>query len=438
MIEFLLNDQNIRTDAPPGTALLDFIRNEQGLKGAKLVCREGECAACAVLAGTLEGGQARYLAMCSCIMPLANAHGKHIVTIEGLNGAELSPVQQAMVDCHGTQSGFCSPGFVGSLVHPLQQALTDHHGPQCGFSPPGFVFPLAGALLASRKPGYGQLWQAIDGNICRCTGYKSIERAVRRIADGLPDEGCGLETLIGQGYVPAYFRQIPARLAAIAKPLPAEAALPAKETAAPPPLFLGGGTDLLVQIPQGLPSRAVTPVFDAPALKGIREEGGACIIGAATTATELQQSSLFQSVLNPGDQFFELLSSTPIRNMSTVGGNLMNASPIGDFTILFLALDSSISLQAGGQARAVKLKDFYLAYKKMDRRPVEYLASIRFEMPKKEVFFSFEKVCTRRNLDIASVNTAAALVGARPGAASVIVSRCAGAPWLDSQRAAPI
>jgi len=382
MITFLLNGQNIRTDAPPGTALLDFIRNDQGLKGTKLVCREGECAACAVLAGTLEGDRVNYLAMCSCIMPLANAQGKHIVTIEGLDGAELSPVQQAMVDCHGTQCGFCTPGFVVSL---------------------------AGALLGSRKPGYGQLWQAIDGNICRCTGYKSIERAVQLIADGLPEEGYGLEALIGQGYVPPYFRQIPARLVAIAPPPAAEAPSPAKETAAPPPLFLGGGTDLLVQIPQGLPSRAVTPVFNAAALKGIGEEGGSCVIGAATTATELQQSGLFQSVLNPADGFFELLSSTPIRNMSTVGGNLMNASPIGDFTILFLALDSSISLQAEGQARAVKLKDFYLAYKKMDRRPEEYLASIRFEIPPKEVFFSFEKVCTRRNLDIASVNTAAAL-----------------------------
>ncbi|MCB0551808.1 MAG: 2Fe-2S iron-sulfur cluster binding domain-containing protein, partial [Phaeodactylibacter sp.] len=97
MIEFYLNQHKVSTAAPPGSALLDFIRREQGLTGAKLVCKEGECAACAVLVGALEEEGLQYRNMCSCIMPLANAHGRHIVTIEGLNREELTPVQQAMV-----------------------------------------------------------------------------------------------------------------------------------------------------------------------------------------------------------------------------------------------------------------------------------------------------------------------------------------------------
>ncbi|MCB9296271.1 MAG: FAD binding domain-containing protein [Lewinellaceae bacterium] len=380
MIEFYLNERKIRTDAPPGAGLLGFIRKEQGLKGAKLVCQEGECAACAVLVGALKGDSVQYRSMCSCIMPLANAQGRHVVTIEGINGAELTPVQQAIADCHGSQCGFCTPGFVVSLT---------------------------GTLLGGRRPGYGQLRQAIDGNICRCTGYKSIERAAQRIAEELPAADYGLEALIREGYLPAYFRDMAARLAAIADPT--RQGLPEEETASAAPLFLGGGTDLLVQAPRKVQHSAVQPVFNQPALKGVREEGGRCIIGAAATATDLQESELFQSVLNPADGFFHLLSSTPIRNMSTVGGNLINASPIGDFTILFLALDSDVRLQDGRRERTLPLKDFYLDYKKMDRRPEERLAAIEFDMPKKSLCFSFEKVSARRNLDIASVNTAALL-----------------------------
>ena len=380
MIQFYLNSQKIHTAAPPGSALLDFIRQEQGLKGTKLVCKEGECAACAVLVGTLEGDRVHYQNMCSCIMPLANAHAKHIVTIEGLNGAELTPVQQAMVNSYGSQCGFCTPGFVVSLT---------------------------GALLDAERPGYKQLRKAIDGNICRCTGYKSIERAVQYISEGLPKEEYGLETLIRQGYLPAYFQQMAAQLAGI--PHPGWKSLPEGELTATDALFLGGGTDLMVQAPAKVQASAVQPVFNSPVLKEVRVENGHCVIGAAATASELEQSGIFQSIFHPQDEFFHLLSSSPIRNMSTVGGNLINASPIGDFTVLFLGLDSSIRLQAGEQHRTVKLKDFYLGYKKMGRRPGEYLAAIEFEIPKRGVCFSFEKVSTRRNLDIASANTAASL-----------------------------
>ncbi|MCO6488348.1 MAG: FAD binding domain-containing protein [Phaeodactylibacter sp.] len=380
MIEFYLNSRKIRTGAPPGGALLDFIRRDQGLTGTKLVCKEGECAACVVLAGTLKNGRMHYQNMCSCIMPLANAHGRHIVTIEGLNGEALTPVQQAIVDCHGSQCGFCTPGFVVSL---------------------------SGALLGGRRPDYTRLIRAIDGNICRCTGYKSIERAVERIADELPKEDYGLETLIREGYLPAYFRDMAERLAALADP--ADTGLPEEEPAGAAPLFLGGGTDLMVQAPGKVKDSPVLSVFRQAALKGVREENGRCIIGAATTATELEESEIFQSVLNPEDGFFHLLSSTPIRNMSTVGGNLINASPIGDFTILFLALDSRVRLQDGLEERALPLKEFYLGYKKLARRPEEFLAAIEFDLPKPGQFFSFEKVSARRNLDIASVNTAALL-----------------------------
>src|SRR5262245_42737274 len=118
MIDFILNDQNISTELSPGTTVLDFVRYHKDLKGTKIGCREGDCGACTVLVGELVGDSVKYRTMTSCLMPIANAAGKHIVTIEGINPAagSLTPVQQAMVDESGTQCGFCTVGFVMSLT----------------------------------------------------------------------------------------------------------------------------------------------------------------------------------------------------------------------------------------------------------------------------------------------------------------------------------
>src|SRR5512141_1405130 len=157
MIEFVLNDQDIVTDLQPGMTVLDFVRYRQNLNGTKIGCREGDCGACTILVGELTGENVRYRSMTSCLMPLANAAGKHIVTIEGINpdDGSLTPVQQAMVDESGTQCGFCTVGFVMSLTGHF--VCSPHVGK-------GSVSPTDAAI------------SSIDGNICRCTGYKSIER----------------------------------------------------------------------------------------------------------------------------------------------------------------------------------------------------------------------------------------------------------------------
>ena len=123
MVQFILNNQTIKTSFAPGSTVLDFVRYHKRLMGTKIGCREGDCGACTILAGSLEnlpGGRQDeklvYRSMTCCLMPLANAQGKHIVTIEGINRKELSKAQQAMVDTNGTQCGFCTPGFVMSLT----------------------------------------------------------------------------------------------------------------------------------------------------------------------------------------------------------------------------------------------------------------------------------------------------------------------------------
>ncbi len=377
MIDFILNNQRIKTAAPPGTAVLDFVRKQRQLTGMKLVCKEGECGACTMLVGEWLNDRMIYKSMTSCIMPLVNAHGKHLLTIEGLSAGDLTPIQQAMIDTTGTQCGFCTPGFVVSMT---------------------------GALLNSRHTNTENFLEAIDGNICRCTGYKSIERAIGKIVDDLREKQLDndLLALINANYLPAYLADIPTRLKAIASEFP-KANTDAKA------IRLGGGTDLYVQRPNEMYEADINPVFSRPDMREIKIENGVCTFGAALTMGDLYHSPTFQKALPNSDYLFRLLSSTQIRNMATIGGNLVNASPIGDFTILLLGLNAAIELRKERDSRWIDLKDFYLDYKKMDLQEGEYLMNIRFQLPENPGHFYFDKISQRKYLDIAGVNSAMTL-----------------------------
>ncbi|GAB3650397.1 xanthine dehydrogenase small subunit [Hymenobacter agri] len=421
MIEFLLNDQPIRTSEAPASALLDFVRYHEQLKGTKIGCREGDCGACTVLVGELsaDGQTVNYQSMTSCLTPLGNAHGKHIVTVEGINAA-------------------------GNQLTPVQKAIVDEGGSQCGFCTVGFVMSLTGHSLSSAPATEKSTTAAIDGNICRCTGYKSLERAAAKLTaelEGRPAENA-LTWLSEKQFVPGYFANIPAQLA---KLRPAGANDTADATAAiaasakahtngsqvstspnghaqnqndhghstPAPFthaLLGGGTDLLVQRLEELREQpGVRLIFDQPGRRGIRHETtGRVVLGAATTASQLLESDLMRGLLPNLPQYLKLVSSTPIRNMGTVAGNFINGSPIGDLTIMFLALGASITLlDAAGVTRELALPDLYLGYKKLAKAADEQVIEISFPAPLPGDFFHFEKVSKRTHLDIASVNSAA-------------------------------
>jgi len=371
LIEFILNDQKISTPVNGGVAMLDYIRKHRHLTGSKLVCKEGECGACSVLVGSLGANGLTYQSMTSCIMPLINAQGKHIVTIEGLNMETLSPVQEAMVKQYGTQCGFCTPGFVVSL---------------------------SGYLLSELPLSIEGIVSSIDGNICRCTGYKSIERAATKILEKLkisaPDRS--IQSLCKAGFLPDYFTSINSKLTE----------LQIASTEPSGVRALGGGTDLYVQRPIEMYETEVQAVYDVSDMKHISIQDDKCIFGASMTMGDLYHSREFNQALPNSDYIFKLLSSTQIRNMATIGGNLVNASPIGDFTILLLALDSQITLKKENQTRQVSLKDFYKSYKVIDLDDNELLDSIQFRIPSKDAVFHFEKVSQRKYFDIASVNVA--------------------------------
>jgi len=375
MIEFVLNDKKITADNPTGSLLLDFIRQDKALVGTKIGCREGDCGACTVLIGDLTNGQMNYKQVTSCLTPIGNAQGKHIVTIEGLNMEHLSPVQQSMVDEQGTQCGFCTVGFVVSLT---------------------------GFCLLNDKPTYKEAIAAIDGNICRCTGYKSIERAAEHISKSLVDKNTTdtVNWLVEEKFIPAYFTKIPALLKGIA---------PIKQVEQRT-ILVGGGTDLYVQNHLDLVDQNVDLLSDSSELRFINIDNTICSIGGGTTVTDMLESKELNSLFPQLAAHLKLVSSSPIRNISTIAGNFVNASPIGDITAFFLALNAKITLSRKAQIRSIFLKDFYKGYKHLDKSKDEIITEITFEILSKNSFFNLEKVSKRIHLDIASVNTAALFI----------------------------
>ncbi|MFT3746061.1 MAG: FAD binding domain-containing protein [Pyrinomonadaceae bacterium] len=410
MIDFILNNENISTDQPSGSTVLDFVRYHKDLKGTKIGCREGDCGACTILVGELIGNKVHYRSMTSCLMPLANASGKHIVTIEGINPADgsLTPVQQAMADESGTQCGFCTVGFVMSLT--------------------GFCVSGPQANKASTSLHEAAI-SAIDGNICRCTGYKSIERAAARIIGSLATKGeppasaGGFAAMVASKVVPGYFTNIGERLKSIGGSQAGSSSTPNHPlTQVVLPLPVGGGTDLYVQRHDQMAESEPTPLLYNDELRNIRDAGEHIEIGASATVTDLLESPIMNAIFPDLYKHLKLVSSTPIRNMATLAGNFVNASPIGDMTVWFLALDAEIDLTGPRAARSkVRLQDFYLGYKTLAKKPEEIITAIRFKKPTGDFRFNFEKVCKRTYLDIATVNTAISINAKRLASGTLAV-----------------
>ena len=375
LIRFILNNKIVSTDLPPGNLLIDFIRYEQNLKGTKIGCREGDCGACVVLVGEIKNGELQYQSLTSCLTPLANVHNKHVVTVEGINMQPLNLIQQAMTDEAATQCGFCTPGFVMSF---------------------------AGFCLSRKECTYESAIAAVDGNICRCTGYKSIERAAARIVHGLTGRGTQepCRFAVDNNILPSYFFNIQEEIAKLSSATNGELQKNDDGT------IISGGTDLYVQKHDELRFSGNRYVFNHKVLKGIYMEGGMCFLGASTTVTDLAESSVMQESFPRLNQYIKLISSTPIRNIATIAGNFINASPIGDLTVFFLALDATLVLSDGNRTRELPLRKLYKGYKILDKLPGEYIEKIFFELPGNYTSFHFEKVSKRTYLDIASVNTA--------------------------------
>jgi xanthine dehydrogenase small subunit len=378
-IRFILNDREVTAWESPGRLVLDYLRDSERLTGTKEGCKEGDCGACTVLLGSLENGSVRYVPMTSCLIPMGELMGKHLVSIEGLNLENLSPVQAALVDCGGTQCGYCTPGFVVSMTGWLMDSDR--------------TFDSVGVR------------QAISGNLCRCTGYRSIKEAGDQVVEQLSSQLTAdnrVSNLCKLGALPAYFETIASRLASLELPESADEPVGGSER-----LVIAGGTDLYVQRGEEIPDQPVELLNTGNPVTPIEEVDGRIVVDARTNFQVFGDDALIQKAIPEILAYNELIASWPIRTRATLGGNICNASPIADMTCLLLALNAELRLVGGAEPRRLALKDFFLGYKQLAKTEDEVIEMISFTTPNSNTRINWEKVSKRPVLDIATVNSAA-------------------------------
>src|SRR2546426_4237665 len=372
-LDFILNGERVSlADEDASRTLLTWLRERRGLVGTKEGCAEGDCGACTVVLAQLSShGELAYLPVNGCILSIGALEGKEVITVEGLKkGHALHPVQQAMVDCHGSQCGFCTPGFVM-------------------------------ALYAQYKSGYpADLCDAIAGNLCRCTGYRPILDAGKR-AHGLgngdvesSDDAARKERLAALPTETARIGQFlnPLTLAEFADFLAGH----------PQATILAGGTDAgLFITKQHRDLEEVAYLGRVAELKKIVGGENSIEIGAAVTYTEA-----FEALAGIHPDIGELLrrlGGAQVRACGTLAGNIANGSPIGDSMPVLLALNASLVLQQRRATRTVALSTFYTGYRKSVLQPGEFIRSIRVPRLAPGVRFAAYKLSKRFDQDISSV-----------------------------------
>lgn len=375
MARFLLNKASIETNLTDGRVLLDFLREEQHLTGTRAACREGDCGACMVLLGEFKQQRMHYRAVNSCLLPLGLVHGRHIVTIEGINTDSLNPIQQALFEQGGIQCGFCTPGLV--------MAITAY-------------------FLTASVSAETLAIDAVSGNLCRCTGYAGIKRALSQLcmqfnlANSMAESR--IADLINWNILPFWFTHIPHRLQQLPNTNKSTAPDSLKT-----PTKVAGGTDLWVQQAPQLAHQALNFIAAEESIERSQQH---CTIRATTRIESLRLSPLMQQLFPQIEDDFKLICSLPVRQQASIGGNLVNASPIGDLSLFFLALDATLILKSQHQQRSLPLRQFFKSYKQTALQADEQLTEIYFSYPESPLSFSFEKVSKRTYLDIASVNSA--------------------------------
>ncbi|MGD9896926.1 MAG: xanthine dehydrogenase small subunit [Candidatus Methylacidiphilaceae bacterium] len=362
----------------PGATLLDYVRSI-GLTGAKEGCAEGECGACALLWVEEQRGRPRLRAINSCLVPLAAAAQREIYTVEALaEGDRLCQAQKVMVEEGGSQCGYCTPGFVISLV----------------------------AAQSERREGPISA-EALSGNLCRCTGYRPILDAARRLSALDPGHFLARRLsapppLLGpfawESGSERFFR--PTSLKGLWE-------LASRH---PDAKWAGGMTDL--SLDRNLRLRrfpCLISLEGIPELRKLREGSDGIEIGAGLSLREIEERFEELSCPPPGlRDWFPSFASPLIRNRATLGGNLATASPVGDSAPLLLALDARLTLLSSEGSRELPLSAFFLGYRKTALRPGELIASVLIPRPYPSVV-RFYKVAKRPSDDIATVSLGAAL-----------------------------
>jgi xanthine dehydrogenase small subunit len=374
-------------DCPPTLTVLEYLREVAHRTGTKEGCAEGDCGACTVVLGerAADGSRVDYRAVNSCIRFLPTIDGQELVTVESLLGPE------------GT-------------LHPVQQAMVDHHGSQCGFCTPGFVMSLFALYLKEPAPSRAGVIEALSGNLCRCTGYRPIIEAGMRMGSYPVPAHWSRKLTTLQAHrqlLEGVQRQEPLRLPGFYAPRTVDE-LAAELEAHPNSVVLAGGTDIGLWVTKQL--RDLPPIVyigNVSTLKAIRREADGVRFGAAVSLTDAWASLLvgYPALAEMGQRF----GSPPIRNSGTLCGNLANGSPIGDAIPVLIALGAEVELRRGLTTRHLPLEQLYLGYQHKDLAPGEFLVSVRIPAPSPGLVVSAYKVSKRFEQDISAVAAAFAL-----------------------------
>jgi xanthine dehydrogenase small subunit len=382
-IRFLLNGADVAVrDVPADRTLLDYLRLERRLTGTKEGCAEGDCGACTVLVGRLHDGVLKYETVNACIRFLASLNACHIVTIEHLRGE-------------------------GGGLHPIQQAMVDFHGSQCGFCTPGFVMSLYALWMENPSPTETEVETSIQGNLCRCTGYQPIVAAAmaanqygtpandfltlerekitqrlsalddgRRIVTG-PEDNCAI---------------IPANVEDLAEVL----------TETPEATIIAGATDVGLWVTKFMkPISPAVFINHLNDLKSIKLTDTSLEIGAGVTYSEAQDA--IRNAFPHLEAYWDRIAGQQVRNMGTIGGNIANGSPIGDTPPVLIALGATITLRRGQEQRSLPLEDFFIVYGKQDRASGEFVETIEIPRSLPGQLNAAYKISKRRDEDISSV-----------------------------------
>ncbi|PIE14119.1 MAG: xanthine dehydrogenase small subunit [Rhodobacterales bacterium] len=405
-IRFVLNGEDISVArVSAGDTLLDFLRLRQRLTGTKEGCAEGDCGACTVLVGRLAGGVLVYEAVNACIRFLATVDGCHVVTIEHLRGAD------------------------GGL-HPVQRAMVAHHASQCGFCTPGIVMALYALWMRRPSPSVTEIEMALQGNLCRCTGYAPIIAAARSVgaeADPVQAERAeitarltgmrdGARVTLGVGADQAVLPADVDDFGALLEEMP-EATV------------VAGATDVGLWVTKQL--REIGPALFIGHLGGLRQvvrTETEITLGAGVSYSEAEEA--MTEAFPHLAAYWHRIAGWQVRNMGTIGGNIANGSPIGDMPPVLIALDARVILRRGAARRELPLDAFFIDYGKQDLRAGEFVEAIRVPFPAGDVRHGAWKVSKRRDEDISTVAAGIAVTveGGRIVAARLAFGGMAGVP----------
>lgn len=394
-------------------SLSDYLRRELGLVGTKIVCSEGDCGACSVLVGRPHDGRLRYHSVDSCIQFMFQLDGAHVVTIEGLTPpGDLNAVQRAIVDSHGSQCGFCTPGFVVAMT---------------------------GMLEDCDRLGEADMRYGLTGNLCRCTGYTSILESGLAVDVQTHER---LESLYPSAPILADIAESSSdiEIAAEVDDVRHIVASPTSMAAAleflanhPRATVVAGATDIGVRVNKSrtLPE-TILDLNRLPELEALSVVDGRLELGARASWTAIE--SLCRRLVPQFHEVVTVFGSPQIRNVGTLGGNIVNASPIADSLPFLHVMEAELELASIGGKRYVNINDFYLGYKQLDLRPGELLAKVFVPLPEDCEILRLYKVARRRDLDISSFTAAIRVVLDGPTIASARIAYGAVGPTVIRAR----